>query len=201
MIPNCAATRHAHFTLDGSGPARLEPPDLERLAGRALGAGAGIAPRRPGQGHARRDRDLEAGRDAAAQRQDPDRPRCRAQAHPGPARQGRRPARGRGLHATGSSITSGRWIRCATKSVGPAGPTTATRMDKFTEMMLAKTGLLGMIGKARARPGGDRGDPQAQGGVPDGGRRRGLPGVARPSSHRAWSPLPTSAWKRSTNSK
>ena len=42
--------------------------------------------------------------------------------------------------------------------VGPAGPTTATRMDKFTEMMLDKTGLIGMIGKARARPGRDRSD-------------------------------------------
>ena len=58
--------------------------------------------------------------------------------------------------------------------VGPAGPTTATRMDKFTDMMLAKTGLLAMIGKAERGPVGDRGDPQAQGRLPDGGRRRGL---------------------------
>ena len=46
--------------------------------------------------------------------------------------------------------------------VGPAGPTTATRMDKFTEMMLAKTGLIAMIGKAERGPVGDRGDPQAR---------------------------------------
>ena len=58
--------------------------------------------------------------------------------------------------------------------VGPAGPTTATRMDKFTEMMLAQDRADRDDRQGRARPGGDRGDPQAQGRVPDGGRRRRL---------------------------
>ena len=68
--------------------------------------------------------------------------------------------------------------------VGPAGPTTATRMDKFTDMMLAQTGLIAMIGKAERGPVGDRGDPQAQERLPDGGRRRRLSGRARRSSRR-----------------
>jgi hypothetical protein len=61
--------------------------------------------------------------------------------------------------------------------VGPAGPTTATRMDKFTEMMLAQTGLIAMIGKAERGPVRDRGDQEAQERLPDGGRRRRLPGL------------------------
>ncbi len=61
------------------------------------------------------------------------------------------------------------------EAVGPAGPTTATRMDKFTEMMLAQTGLIAMIGKSERGPGRHRGDQEAQGGLPDGGRRRRLP--------------------------
>ena len=85
--------------------------------------------------------------------------------------------------------------------VGPAGPTTATRMDKFTDMMLGEDRADRDDRQGRARPGGDRGDPQAQGGLPDGGRRRGLPGgegdpqVARARASR------TSAWKRSTSSR
>ncbi len=66
--------------------------------------------------------------------------------------------------------------------VGPAGPTTATRMDKFTEMMLAQTGLIGMIGKAERGPVGNRGDQEAQSGLPDGGRRRRLSRRRRRSS-------------------
>ena len=58
--------------------------------------------------------------------------------------------------------------------VGPAGPTTATRMDKFTEMMLEKTGLLGMIGKAERGTDRDRGHQETQGRVPDGRRRGGV---------------------------
>ena len=61
--------------------------------------------------------------------------------------------------------------------VGPAGPTTATRMDKFTEMMLAQTGLIAMIGKAERGPEAIEAIKQAQGRVPDGRRRRGVPGV------------------------
>jgi fumarate hydratase class I len=60
--------------------------------------------------------------------------------------------------------------------VGPAGPTTATRMDKFTDMMLEQTGLIAMIGKAERGPVAIEAS-EAQGGLPDGGRRRGLPGV------------------------
>ena len=62
------------------------------------------------------------------------------------------------------------------EAVGPAGPTTATRMDKFTEMMLAQDRPDRDGRQGRARPGSDRSDPQAQGCVPDGGRRRGVPG-------------------------
>ena len=67
-----------------------------------------------------------------------------------------------GLHRTASSTTSARSDPVRDEVVGPAGPTTATRMDKFTEMMLAQTGLIGMIGKAERGPGRHRGDPQAQ---------------------------------------
>ena len=68
--------------------------------------------------------------------------------------------------------------------VGPAGPTTATRMDKFTEMMLAQTGLIAMIGKAERGPAAIEAIQQAQERLPDGGRRRGLPGRRRRSSRR-----------------
>ena len=95
MIPNCAATRHAHFVLDGSGPAYIDPPSLDlwpdvhwqpdynkskQVNLDTLTQGRG------GQ--------LEAGRHAAAQRQDAHRPRRRAQAHPGHAGQGREAAGG-----------------------------------------------------------------------------------------------------------
>jgi len=81
MIPNCAATRHAHVVLDGSGPAFMEPPSLD-------------------------------------------------------------------LWPTVN------WVPDTVRDevVGPAGPTTATRMDKFTEMMLARTGLIAMVGKAERGP-------------------------------------------------
>ena len=62
------------------------------------------------------------------------------------------------------------------EAVGPAGPTTATRMDKFTEMMLSKTGLIGMVGKAERGPVAIE-SIKAQGRLPDGRRRRRLPGV------------------------
>ena len=81
MIPNCAATRHAHFTLDGSGVAKLDPPDLSLLAGRALDAVAVREARESRHAHARGSRVVEARRNAAAQRQAADRPRRRAQAH------------------------------------------------------------------------------------------------------------------------
>ena len=60
--------------------------------------------------------------------------------------------------------------------VGPAGPTTATRMDKFTGLMLEKTGLIGMIGKAERGPEGTGSHKETRCGLPDGRRRRRLPG-------------------------
>ena len=93
MIPNCAATRHAHFVLDGSGPAYLDPPPLD------LWPDVHWAPdykrsktRRPRQADARAGRELEAGRHPAPLREDAHRPRRRAQAHPGHAGQGREAA-------------------------------------------------------------------------------------------------------------
>ena len=63
------------------------------------------------------------------------------------------------------------------EAVGPAGPTTATRMDKFTDMMLAQTGLIAMIGKAERGPVAIEAIQKHKSGLPDGRRRRGLPGV------------------------
>ncbi len=68
-------------------------------------------------------------------------------------------------------------MRVRDEAVGPAGPTTATRMDKFTRQMLEQTGLLGMVGKGGARAGGDgRGDTGSQSRVSDGDGRGGLSG-------------------------
>ncbi len=88
MIPNCAATRHAHFHLDGSGPAYLDPPSLDEWP---------KVEWTPSKEAIRVDLDtltpeivaeLAAGRPASPQRQDAHRPRCRSQAHPGHAGQG-----------------------------------------------------------------------------------------------------------------
>jgi fumarate hydratase class I len=87
------------------------------------------------------------------------------------------------LHGTASSTTSGPVDPVRDEVVGPAGPTTSTRMDKFTDFILEHTGLLGMIGKAERGPDGDRGDPQARRRVPDGRRRCRLSGV--PGDHRS----------------
>jgi fumarate hydratase class I len=151
MIPNCAATRHVHFTLDGSGPAKLEAPDLKewpdvqwapsptsRRVDLAKVTREEVASWKPGENLLLNGKIL-TGRDAAHKRiQD-------------------LLAKGEGLPA-GVDFTN-RFIYYVgpvdpvrDEVVGPAGPTTATRMDKFTEMMLAKTGLLGMIGKAERGP-------------------------------------------------
>ena len=150
MIPNCAATRHAHFVLDGTGPAFLEPPpldlwpdvywepdynksrkvDLDRLTRDE------VASWKQGQTLLLTGKML-TGRDAAHKRiQD--------------------------LLAKGEKLPvdfSNRVIYYVgpvdpvrDEIVGPAGPTTSTRMDKFTEMMLAQTGLIAMIGKAERGP-------------------------------------------------
>ncbi len=150
LIPNCAATRHAHFVLDGSGPAQLEPPDLSHWpdvhwqpdATRSKRVNLDtlsreeVASWRPGQTLLLSGR-LLTGRDAAHQRiRD-----MLARAEPLPV-----DFAGRVIYYVGPVDP----VR--DEVVGPAGPTTATRMDKFTEMMLAQTGLLAMIGKAERGP-------------------------------------------------
>ena len=151
MIPNCAATRHAHFVLDGSGPALLEPPSLDSWP--KVGWTPGSDSRRvnldtltraevkqwkPGETLLLNGKML-TGRDAAHKRI-------------------------ADLYAKGESLPEGVDLRnrviyyvgpvdpVRDEVVGPAGPTTATRMDKFTDLMLEKTGLLAMIGKAERGP-------------------------------------------------
>jgi len=149
MIPNCAATRHAHFVLDGSGPAEFEEPKLSDWPAVTWKPDASsrrvdlnklnkqeVASWKPGERLLLSGRML-TGRDAAHKRIQ----ELIEQNKPLPVSFSNRviyyvgpvdPVRG--------------------EVVGPAGPTTATRMDKFTEMMLAKTGLIGMIGKAERGP-------------------------------------------------
>jgi fumarate hydratase class I len=151
LIPNCAATRHVEFTLDGSGPAELTPPSLADWPSIVYDVTAGarrvdldtvtreeIATWQPGErlllsGH------LLTGRDAAHKRivdlLD--------------SGQGLPPGvdlAGRFIYYVGPVDPVGDEV------VGPAGPTTATRMDKFTEQLLSQTGLIGMIGKAERGP-------------------------------------------------
>ena len=145
MIPNCAATRHAHFTLDGRGAARLEPPDLSRWPAVNWTPSAAatrvnldaltpaeVATWKPGQTLLLSGRML-TGRDAAHKRIAD----MLAKGHALPV-----DFRNRVIYYVGPVDP----VR--DEVVGPAGPTTATRMDKFTEMMLARTGLIAMIGKA-----------------------------------------------------
>ncbi len=150
MIPNCAATRHAHVVLDGSGPAYLEPPsldlwpdvhwapdydkstkvDLNRLTP------AQVASWTPGQTLLLSGKML-TGRDAAHKRIQ------------------EMLARGETLpvdFANRVIYYVGPVDPVRDEVVGPAGPTTSTRMDKFTEMMLGQTGLIAMIGKAERGP-------------------------------------------------
>ena len=150
MIPNCAATRHAHFVMDGSGPVYLEPPSLDlwpqvnwtpdtqksqRVDLNTL-TPAAVASWKPGQTLLLNGKML-TGRDAAHKRI-------------------------QGLLAKGEPLPVDFTNRViyyvgpvdpiAGEAVGPAGPTTATRMDGFTEMMLAQTGLIAMVGKAERGP-------------------------------------------------
>ena len=149
MIPNCAATRHAHFVLDGSGPAMLEPPKLSdwpKVTWSASAAAtrvnldtltpAEVASWKPGQTLLLSGKML-TGRDAAHKRiQD--------------------------MLEKGEKLPTDFTNRVIyyvgpvdpvrDEVVGPAGPTTATRMDKFTETMLGKTGLIAMVGKAERGP-------------------------------------------------
>lgn len=146
IVPNCAATRHAHFVLDGSGPAYPEPPDMsawpditwqpnikqsKRIDLNTL-TKEEIATWQPGQTLLLNGKML-TGRDAAHKR-------------------------------IAEMLSKGEKLPVDFKNrviyyvgpvnpvrdevVGPAGPTTSTRMDKFTDMMLSQTGLIAMVGKA-----------------------------------------------------
>jgi fumarate hydratase class I len=149
MIPNCAATRHIHFTLDGSGPAVLVPPSLDEWPKVEWHPAADsrrvnldtitreeIATWKPGETLLLSGK-LLTGRDAAHKRISD-------------------------MLARGETLPvdfTNRFIYYVgpvdpvrDEVVGPAGPTTATRMDKFTDMMLEQTGLIGMVGKAERGP-------------------------------------------------
>jgi len=151
MIPNCAATRHAHFTLDGSGAAKLDPPDLaqwpdvhwtpsptaKRVNLDAL-TREEVATWKPGETLLLNGRML-TGRDAAHKR-------IAEILEKGESLPAGVDFHNRVIYYVGPVDP----VR--DEVVGPAGPTTATRMDKFTEMMLARTGLIAMIGKAERGP-------------------------------------------------
>ncbi|MDG1164848.1 MAG: FumA C-terminus/TtdB family hydratase beta subunit, partial [Porticoccaceae bacterium] len=145
IIPNCAATRHVHFELDGSGPAQLEAPNLKdwpditwetdesvRRVNLDTVTQQDIEQWKPGDTLLLSGKML-TGRDAAHKKMTE-------------------------LLANGEQLPvdlTGRFIYyvgpvdpIGEEAVGPAGPTTATRMDKFTRTMLEETGLMGMIGKA-----------------------------------------------------
>ena len=150
MIPNCAATRHAHVVLDGSGPAYMDPPSLDlwpdvhwqpdynksKKVNLDTLTQAEVASWKPGDTLLLSGKML-TGRDAAHKRiQD-------------------MLAKGEKLPVDFTNRVIyyvGPVDPVRAEVVGPAGPTTATRMDKFTEMMLAQTGLIAMIGKAERGP-------------------------------------------------
>lgn len=150
MIPNCAATRHIHFELDGSGICKLPAPNLAAWPDVAWAAditrstrvnldtltAQEVASWKPGQTLLLNGKML-TGRDAAHKR-----------IHDMLAKGETLPVdfRNRVIYYVGPVDP----VR--DEAVGPAGPTTATRMDKFTEMMLAQTGLIAMIGKAERGP-------------------------------------------------
>ncbi|HEX8013543.1 MAG TPA: fumarate hydratase [Casimicrobiaceae bacterium] len=149
MIPNCAATRHAHFTLEGPGAAKLEPPDLGRWpdvhwapSPRARRVdldtltSAEVASWKPGEPLLLTGK-LLTGRDAAHRRI----AELLAKGEALPVS-----FRNRVIYYVGPVDP----VR--DEVVGPAGPTTATRMDKFTATMLGRTGLIAMIGKAERGP-------------------------------------------------
>ena len=144
MIPNCAATRHAHLVLDGSGPVFLDPPPLElwpkltydvhtaRHVHLDTVTSADVQTFKPGEVLLLTGK-LITGRDAAHKRMTDMLNR---------GEQLPVDLHGRFIYYVGPVEA----VR--DEAVGPAGPTTATRMDKFTRQMLEQTGLLGMIGKA-----------------------------------------------------
>ncbi len=150
IIPNCAATRHAHFTLDGSGAARLEAPPLDAWPNVTWQPNTETSKRvdlntltpeevaswKPGQTLLLSGKML-TGRDATHKRI------------------ADMLAKGEKLPVDFTNHVIyyvGPVDPVRDEAVGPAGPTTATRMDKFTEMMLAQTGFISMIGKAERGP-------------------------------------------------
>ena len=150
MIPNCAATRHAHFVMDGSGAVYLDPPSLDlwpdvhwapdynkskRVDLNTL-TPAEVASWKPGDTLLLNGKML-TGRDAAHKRIAD----MLAKGEPLPV-----DFTNRVIYYVGPVDP----VR--DEVVGPAGPTTATRMDKFTEMMLSQTGLISMVGKAERGP-------------------------------------------------
>jgi len=152
MIPNCAATRHAHFTLDGSGAVTLTPPDL------SIWPEFSKQPYQAGESARRVDLDSISAKDIQSWKTG------EVLLLSGKMLTGRDAAHKRMV----SLLDAGEELPVSLKGkfiyyvgpvdpvrdevVGPAGPTTATRMDKFTEQMLSQTGLLGMIGKAERGP-------------------------------------------------
>jgi fumarate hydratase, class I len=148
MIPNCAATRHAHIVLDGSGPVFLDPPPLDawpKLTYDVSGAKRvnldtvtreEAATWKPGEVLLLTGK-LLTGRDAAHKRMSD--MLNRGEKLPVDLK-------GRFIYYVGPVDP----VRG--EVVGPAGPTTATRMDKFARQMLSQTGLLGMVGKAERGP-------------------------------------------------
>ena len=151
MIPNCAATRHVHFKLDGTGPAELTPPSLDDWPEITWEAGAGarrvnldtvtaddVRTWQPGETLLISGTML-TGRDAAHKK-------IRDLFERGETLPAGVDLKGKFIYYVGPVDPVGDEV------VGPAGPTTSTRMDGFTSMMLEKTGLLGMIGKAERGP-------------------------------------------------
>lgn len=151
MIPNCAATRHAHFYLDGSGPAELKAPKLEDWPEVTWEVGENT--RRVNLDELTKESiqdwkmgetvllsgKLLTGRDAAHKR-------IQSMLENGEGLPDGVDLNNRFIYYVGPVDAVG------DEAVGPAGPTTATRMDKFTDMMLEQTGLIGMIGKAERGP-------------------------------------------------
>jgi fumarate hydratase class I len=151
MIPNCAATRHAHFHLDGSGPADFTPPKLEDWPEVTWEVGEGT--RRVDLNTVTKE-DIQdwkvgetvllsgkmlTGRDAAHKR-------IQTMLESGEGLPAGVDFDNKFIYYVGPVDAVG------DEAVGPAGPTTATRMDKFTDMMLEQTGISGMIGKAERGP-------------------------------------------------
>ena len=149
IIPNCAATRHVHFTLDGSGPVSFEPPSLEDWPDISWEVGDGVRRVNLDQLDAAAIRDWKPGETLLLS---------------GKLLTGRDAAHKKivDMLASGESLPvdfRNRMIYYVgpvdpvdDEVVGPAGPTTATRMDKFTRAMLEQTGLIGMVGKAERGP-------------------------------------------------